>query len=423
MIDIIFQKSKQKLFKETIWSFLSKGSTFVLFFAINIVLARGLGVDDFGTWSYFLSIITIVFTLSYFGINSSITKFLAEHNKTDNLRAVIRDGFKARILFSMGFVILFGLSSKFIADVLQRPEFFSLFLYSLPLIFLSGMVEFLKDVFIGLHRAKFNFVINLTEYGTKLLLLLGLFVYRNNITGIIGVYTVALLLAAIIGVCIVYRSFYRSESVSQNQYFKQIIQYSYPLFFVSLGFLLMTEIDTVMLGSLTTDAEVGIYAIAKQITTKMPHIAIAFSMGTMPIFAKLTTGNKTDLQAKFSKLLKINATIFGTFTLVILLSAQWFIPLIFGSEYSQAAPVLKVLSVYMVCYSFSIFLSKFLDYRGLAKKRAWNLSVTMILNIILNLILIPRYGAMGAAIGTTLSYLPYIVLNALEVHKEFHDLE
>jgi len=41
----------------------------------------------------------------------------------------------------------------------------------------------------------------------------------------------------------------------------------------------------------------------------------------------------------------------------------------------------------------------------------------MVLNIILNLILIPRYGAVGASIGTSIAYLPYVILNWLECKK------
>jgi O-antigen/teichoic acid export membrane protein len=67
----------------------------------------------------------------------------------------------------------------------------------------------------------------------------------------------------------------------------------------------------------------------------------------------------------------------------------------------------------------SIILSSFLDYIGKAKKRAYNISVTIILNIGLNIILIPRYGATGAAIATSVSYLPYVILNWLEVRKIF----
>ena len=96
--------------------------------------------------------------------------------------------------------------------------------------------------------------------------------------------------------------------------------------------------------------------------------------------------------------------------------------MIFGKEYLGSVLPLQILTFYIICFSFSIFLSSLLDYQGKAKKRAVNLSFTLIANIILNYILIPPYGAIGAAIATSTSYLPYIILNFIEVRKTFYDI-
>jgi O-antigen/teichoic acid export membrane protein len=203
----------------------------------------------------------------------------------------------------------------------------------------------------------------------------------------------------------------------ENNFMGTIFRYSIPLFFVSIGFLIATEVDTVMLGLLSSDAEVGTYAVAKQITIKLPHISLAMAMGTMPVFAKLNDGNKEELKKLFYKLLRTNALIFGIIALAIVFLSWFFVPLIFGVQYSASVLPLQILTVYLLSFSFSVFLSSFLDYQGLAKKRAVNLSVSAILNIVLNFILIPEYGAVGAAIATSISYLPYIFLNWFEVKR------
>lgn len=90
-----------------------------------------------------------------------------------------------------------------------------------------------------------------------------------------------------------------------------------------------------------------------------------------------------------------------------------------GSDYSGSLYPLRILVIYAFFLSTSAFISSFLDYVGLAKKRAKNLTVAILLNAILNIILIPKYGAVGAASATLMSYLPYFVLNVLEVKKVF----
>ena len=407
---------KNKLLKETSWSFVAKGIAFLLYFSLNVHLARTLGIDRFGTWSFFFSILTIIILLSHFGINASARKYVAQYNKTSELNNVLKSSLKLRLIFSLTFTIIIILVHEPLAILVGRPEFAHLFLISAPLIILAGLVEFLKDIFMGLHRIIYNFIINFLEHGLKLILVVTILTVSLDLSNIVNSFTIACLMTSVIGFYILYAKFYRENKTHvENDFVETIFRYSIPLFFISIGFLIATEVDTVMLGLLSTNAEVGTYAVAKQIIIKLPHISLAMAMGTMPVFAKLNEGNKEKLKKLFYKLLRTNALIFAIIALGILFLSRFFVPLIFGVEYNSSVLPLQILTIYLVGFSFSIFLSTFLDYQGLAKKRAVNLSVSMVLNIVLNLILIPDYGAVGAAIATSISYLPYIFLNWIEV--------
>lgn len=174
-----------------------------------------------------------------------------------------------------------------------------------------------------------------------------------------------------------------------------------------------------MIGYFLSSSEVGIYAVAKQIILKLPHIALALSMGTMPIFAKLNEKNKEELKKKLIKILKINTSIYAIIVLILIFLSPIFIPLLFGNEYVASVLPLQILTIYLFFMAMSVILSTFLDYVGKAKIRAYNIIITIVLNIVLNVILIPQYGAAGAAIATSISYLPYIVLNILGTRKSF----
>lgn len=415
-LNLIFKKNK--IFRETFWAFMTQGSTFLLYFSINVYLARALGIEKFGIWSFFFSIFTIILLLPNAGINNSIKKYVAQYNKTEKINAVLKSSVKLRFISSLIFIVLFFLIHKQLAEFINRPEFASLFLFSIPLILLSTFLEFLKKVFIGLHKIKYNFIINLLEYGLKLLLVVLFLTVSLELLDIINAFTVAVFVASVAGSYFLYKDFYlKNKTNGKEDFTKDILKYSLPLFFASIGFLAATEIDILMLGLLATNTEVGIYSIAKQVIAKLPHISIIIVMGTMPMFAKLNKNNKRELKKLFYKLLKINATLLFVMVSVILLFSGVFVPLIFGLEYTASVLPLQILTIYLVCFSTTMFFGSFLDYQGLAKKRAINLSISVVLNIFLNLILIPTYGAIGAAIGTSVSYLPYVLLNWLEVKK------
>jgi O-antigen/teichoic acid export membrane protein len=408
---------KNKLLKETFWSFLSKGSAFVLFLVFNVFLSRTLGVENFGKWSFYFSIISIISVLSYFGINNASNKFIAQFNKTIFIKDVINSSIKIRFFISLIFSVVFLIFSQIILINYGNLEMKRFFLCATPFIFLSGFVEYLKSVFSGLHRIKFNFIITILEYGFKLIFILFLVILSTKLWVVMGSLVLSLFITSLIGLYLLYNFFYNSLKQTGKDFKKKILQYSYPLLIISLGSLALTEIDTVMIGLLSSSYEVGVYAIAKQIILKLPHISFAIALGTMPIFAKITEENKEELKKKFLKIIKINALIFTIVCVLLVFLSPFFIPLIFGVAYKASVLPLQILSIYLFFLASSIILNNFLDYSGKAKKRAIHMSITLCFNVLLNLILIPKYGSVGAAISTTISYTPYVILNWIEVKK------
>ena len=410
---------KNKNSIETIWAFSTKWLTLILFIWINIILARSLSVADFGLWSLFLSIITVICVLSYFGINNSSKKFVAQYNETENLENVLTSSLKLRIIFSALFSFLVFLVAKPLSIILWYPELTGLLLLGIPLVFLSGLVEYLKMVFMGLHKIKYNFIINTLEYSLKLILIIIFLFFSSHIHSVIQSFIIAMFITSSVGLYLLYFNFYKNLKKSDYNFTNDILKYSFPLLFISLGFIVLTEIDTMMIGMFSSIEEVGIYAVAKQIIINLPHIAIAITMGTMPIFAKLNKENKKKLNIKLFELLKIVLLIYIAIMIGILILSPLLIPLVFGNNYINSVLPLQILSFYSVLVGISVVLTAALDYTWRAKKRALNISFTIILNIMLNLILIPKYGAVGASVATTISFLPYIILNYIEILKTF----
>ncbi len=409
----------KKFTREIFFSFTAKGVALVFFISINIFLARYLGARQFGIWSFFLSIFTIILTISYSGIAASSRKFVAQYNRTKEINSVFRSSLKLSIFYGLCFAVVLLLIYKPSINIINRPDLGMLFLAAVPLILLTDIVEYLKAVFQGLHVLHYNVIINTLEYGLKFLFVFCLLSLSNQLVAIIYSFILSLLITAIVGFCFLYFRFYRNSIFYEKDFKKEILKYSVPLSFISIGFVMMAELDTVMMGFLSNDVEVGIYAVAKQIIVKLPHIALAIVLGTMPVFAKLSPENKCKLRSFFYRLLKYNTIIFGSIALGIVTASWFFVPLFFGVEYAESALVLVLLTPYLVLASYSVFFEYLLDYQGLAKKRAMNFALAIILNIVLNFILIPLYGGIGAAISTSISYLPYAVLNWIQMRKIF----
>ena len=408
-----------KIAKETVWSFLAKGIAFIFFYLFLVYISRRLGVELFGRWSFFYSILTILFVVSYFGINPSTKVFLARSKSTEEVKHRLISSLFLRMTISVIFVffyaiILIYLNSSHIYDL----KF--LFMLSLPFIFFKSIVEYFRNVFQGIHRIKYHFYINSCEYGLNLVFVIFFLNFFGGLKSVIMSLTLSVLISSFLGLYLISNyiclTFY-SKSIYDTA--RRIFRYALPLTFISFGFLLITEIDIVMLGWIKDTHEVGIYAISKNVVNKLPQIAFAITVAVMPSFAKIDINTINKYIFKYKKLLKINFFIYVLISGLIIILAPWFVPLLFGSEYHGSILPLQILSVWLFIVSFNVIFNSFLDFQKKAQKRALHFLITIIINIFANLALIPALSSLGAAIATTSSYVIYVILNGIEVYKTF----
>lgn len=418
MISKIFNPDNKNVF----WSFASKGFAALAFILVDVFLARTLQVEQYGEWQYFFSTLSVAFVVTYFGIPQAAQTYAARYNGAPEMRAVLSSSLGLRALVSLGFTLLVLALRIPLSNWINQPDFARLLLLAGPLIFLMGLSEYLKNVFVGLKSVVNHFVMNIIEFGLKLALVVVLLLAINDLSSVVNAFTLAVLTSVLVGLWLLYR-IYRSAPPGEGQvgyFFKEVFKYSLPLSLISLGLIVMTEMNTQMLGVLTTEREVAIFGVGKQLTNKLPQISLALSMGTMPQFAQIEAGMLAEMRKRFFKLQRANLLIFAPIVAGLILLSPVAIPLVYGEAYRDAVLPLQILSLRLLISTSIIFTNSFLDYQGKAGKRAFNFTVAIIFDLLLNLYLIPRYGAIGAAIATTASYIPYLVLNQIEVHRQFN---
>jgi O-antigen/teichoic acid export membrane protein len=411
------EQLQSKYITETFWSIAAKGVAFVCFYGTNIFLARFLGVDDFGFWSFFFSFLSIILLLSLLGISPAAKYLTAKYQGTEFLHSVWVSSLKLRLRASAVFCAVYLILAYPLALLLDKPGLFQLIVLSLPLVFFSGMVEYFKNVSAGLHALKTNFVITSVEYGSKLILTISFLLLVNSVLSIIGAYTLSLMIAAVVAFFLINKNFIDSRGSVSKDFTADLTEYAKMIFLISIAVVVSTEVDTLMLGLLHNTSEVGVYAGAKQLVIYLPQISIAISLGTMPPFARLNEDNKRHLRLLFRNLLLLNALIFGLLGICLFILADWFVPFALGEEYQRGSIVLKLLIPFLIAASFVPFVDGFLDYQGKVRRRTVNYLIALVLNIVLNLILIPKYGALGAASATSLSFVPCLILNSLHAKK------
>lgn len=409
-----------KNIKETFWAFLSKGSIFLFFYLIQLFFIENMSVEQWGKWSLFISILNIVTLCSILGINISVQKFVAQYNNTKHFKPVLFTSIKLRAIGSTVYLILVLVLVKPLLLFFNKSDLICLFYWSVPYIFFWGIIDFFNSIFQGVHRLKYSALIKFYEHGIKLLVVIILFAFHKRLYVIGSAFSISYFITFLISIFFFYKVIYKDAGGrGEVDYTGQILKYSLPLFMMTTGAFISIEIDTIMLNALKGDYETGIYSTAKQLLRQVPHISIAFAAGIMPIFAKMNNDNKVEMKKKFDKWFRMN---FGVLSIILIISVSlspFILPWFFKNKYNESILSFQILSPYIFMMGVSIFTGAFLDYRGLAKKRAINLFITIALNVVLNYFFIKKYGAVGASIATTVSHIPYFLLNLYEVRIAF----
>ena len=409
-----------KYAKETFWALASKGVAFVFYYALVYFLTRQMTVEVWGDWSAFLALLNIILLISDQGINAASKRYFAETRESAALGGLVCATLTLRVLASLLFTVVIALLIQPLLSWLHQANHIALMERSLLLIALYRVMDYFKSLFEALHRLRSTFIINTVEHGLKLFLVLSLYRGGNEFLAIVAAFTIAVAVALAVGFVLTIQAI-PGMFVPRQPWpnVRQLYRYSLPVFLMSIAGFISPEIDTIMLKNLATDYETGIYSAAKQIVIFLPHIALAFSMGLIPGISIFDEAAAPIQRRLYYRLLAGLGGLYLIVCLGVVMFARWGMSLFFRPEYHAASTTLLVLIPFVIFNAATIFSGSLMLYRGLAWQRLANVGLTITVNVFLNWVLIPIWGAVGAAAASSLAYLPYSLLNLRAADKAF----
>lgn len=396
--------------------FLGKGFTVVL----GIVLARYLGPDHFGQYSFVMSIISIAVIPTVAGLPQLLIRDISRYVAIGEWRIL-----KGILIWSNWYVIILSLFSVLSLIFIQYMGYFSdevIYLLSSALIMvpLKGLMTRKTAIINALQKpilaqVPLNFLWPLIS---SIILFLYLTLYSDlNSKVIIHIQITALIISYIAGLMIYYKikpTLLKGSTAKYNYgcWFKSLLPFSI-LFIVSS---LNSDIATLFLGFLSTNSEVSAFKVAAQ---AMLLIVISLEVINAITGPKISSMFRQDV-AKTQKLItqSVRLSFILTFplALVLFIFGDELINALFGKQYLHAVPLLKILCIgqlFNVCMG-SVGL--ILNMTGNEKYTLRTLSLTLLLNIFFMYLSIPTYGALGAAASVTASIVIWNIIMAYDVY-------
>lgn len=411
------------------YNLVAKFVAMVFFYLQDILLARLLGIEGYAEWAYFFSIMTIAFWVSNLGINNAVQTTVARDadNKKEILNHII-SGIALRIIVSGIFSVLIIFVAKPVCEICnienKYPHFLKLLLFGAIYIFLYLVVEFWKSIAIGLKKTDKLLIITVFEHAGYFVWSIVCYFVIGNVYGIIIGYIVSYAVTSFVSERTYgirkKRELLKKEEIKQNMQMIARISCSYIVACLS-AFVLM-EMDTVMLGSMQNNkTELALYVAAKKITSKAPNLNEAILTALMVDFAVMNSGNICERKKDFKRIFSLNVLCTVGVSVALILLGKVAIGILYGEEFISSYKYLMILLPSFIITAINQMFIYFLYYQNQAGYVSASYFIALTINLILNALLIPVYGAAGAGIATDVSLIPFIVLLAFRVRKTFRE--
>jgi len=376
-------------------------------FGTNILLARVLGVTQYGIYIYALTWINLLAWACQLGLPTSLVRFVSAYNVKEEW-SLFRGILNRSILYVLvSSTVIGGVSASVIWLLKNKIEFgqmatLYLGMLLLPLIALTALRQ---GTLRGLKRVV---LASISDSIARPLILATLVIFWYLLVKVpleaeqtMLLNFIATLSAFCLGSFLLYKNIpHYVRNVTPTYEGKEWLKVSFPLFFGSGMFLILRQADIVMIGILMGTKYAGIYAIVSRITGLVSFGKNSIDTIAAPIISELFSAQK---RAQLQRIVTLSARgvfSFTTLSSLVLGFSGIYVLSLFGSEFQVGYTPLLFLLIGQVLKSLLGSAGFLMSMTGHHNQGAIIVTISAVVNIAMNYILIPKYGLLGAAIAT-----------------------
>jgi len=409
-----FQKSSLKI--NAISNWIALGVNIIAGLLLTPLIISHIGKTGYGVWRLIGSFVGY-YGLLNLGVASAIMRYIARYASQGDEKAINETSNTALTMFSctglLAIVLSFLLASPLAKFFNVSSEYVNEFKFVIYILGIATGVSFPGNVFHTIITAYEKYILanfikiitTLVRAGLIVLMLLkGL--------GIIGV-AYATLISMIVMAGTNYLACKRFTSVGRFQFktvklkvFRELLIYGGSTTVIAIANILRLNIDSIVIGKLVGIAKVAVYGIAALIIRYVLNLIVAGMSVLTPRFAALDGAReRAKLQDLFMRSLLVSAVLsFGVCMFIFIFGGR-FIVFWVGEGFTDAIPVLWILTI---AYAVALSQNPGIGLMYALKKHHFYAAVTIIeaiANVILSILLAPKYGIIGVALGTAIPML------------------
>ncbi|HSU17099.1 flippase [Longimicrobium sp.] len=392
-------RSLQGVARNAGWLMAERVATLLLNVGVSVWMARYLGPEAFGGLNYAIALVGLFAFIPYLGLDGLVTRRLVE--EPENRDELLGTTVALRLAAGTAAAVLIGAVS------LLRPGAGDT--GWLVAVVAAGMVfdAFNSVDFWFQSRVESRYAVQARTAAVAIgaALRVAMILSRAPLVAFAAAATLQQAVQAA-GLLYVYRrqgySLRRWRVVVHRA--RALVGQSWPLILSSAGSLIYLKIDQVMLGEMVGAREVGTYAVAARLSELWYFIPTTIGTSLLPMMVESKRMGEEAYQRRLQQMYVVMAWAGIVLAAGVSLTAGPMMDLMYGPQYHGAGRILQIHIWTCPGIFMGAILSRWLVVEDLLTFSLTRNLVGAVVNVALNLVLIPRYGAAGAAVATLASY-------------------
>lgn len=410
---LVNRETKQTLTKNTFWLSFGEIVGRILRLFIVVYAARVLGAAGWGAFSYLTSLAAVLTVFSDVGLSSVVIREVArEPARKDNYFST---AFSLKfILTVLGFLIMI-----FVAPYVTKITISKTLVYLVGGLFIfDSLRRFASSLFRAVERMELEAFVNII---TQAIIVVAGFVALFIITSVeslAAAYAIGAGGGLLLAIYILRQDVKNIFSGFDKKLLRPIIGAAWPLSLAAIFGVLIVNIDTVIIGWFRSATEVGFYAAAQKPIAFLYLLPALVTGAFFPVLARLAKSDNDRFREVLERGLSLVFLFAIPIAVGIVLTAPELIDLFYGDEYAAAAAPLMILALtLLVVFPVGMIINAIFAYNRQSELVPY-WSAGLLIDIGLSLVLVPRFGIVGAAWAV---FITQLIINSL-IWRKMEDI-
>ncbi|MBI3342035.1 flippase [Candidatus Curtissbacteria bacterium] len=388
---------------------------------VTIIIGRSLGEAGFGDFTKVFTLVGYFYTFADFGLNAIYVK------KNDEKSLLFPILLGLRVLIAICLIVL-AVTLSLVLPYNQQTGigFPPLVKWAIAIASLTILTQAIYTTTNAIFQKKLRYDLStLAAIGGALTILVGAALgayYKSGLLIFSAIYAIGGIVTLLIALYILAQKFKIEAKIRFDlAKSKALLKGAAPIGVALILNLIYFRIDVLILSVTKTSAEVGIYGLAYQFFEASLAVPIFFANALYPLLISLKQKNKEAYHTSFNKWIGLLGAVALLHTAALFMVAI-LIPIVYNGRFMGSVAALQILATGVIFFYLSALFWHGLIILGKQKHLVIIYGSGAIFNLLSNLILIPTYGYLAAALVTVVSEAFILVLLALDyAHQKKHD--